>query len=257
MSNVNGKPVAREAAGSSSSSRSRELSRDFVFDMRNLSRQPGSLRDETRMVHAPDGVGSGLVLVPAGADVSLDLRFEAVSEGVLVTGSAVAPLTGECARCLDPVTSTIEVSFQELYLYQPGAAEEDDGEERYLDGDLLDLGPAFRDVVVLALPLSPLCREDCPGLCPECGAHLAEVGADHGHGETVDPRWAALRQIDVSDQELRGLYSGACRRRAGNMAPIPSKRPTGELKWLFPSGRCRAATRAPGAPSGRPPRRRW
>jgi uncharacterized protein len=206
MSNVNGKPVARGAPGSSgtpsSSARNRDLISGFVFDMRSLSRQPGSLRDETRTAHAPDGVGSGLVLVPAGAEVSLGLRFEAVSEGVLVTGSAVVPLTGECARCLDPVTSTMEVGFQELYLYQPGdEGEEADGEERFLDGDLLDLEPAFRDAVVLALPLSPLCREDCPGLCPECGVHLAEAGPDHGHGGNVDPRWATLRQLDVSDQE--------------------------------------------------------
>ena len=125
---------------------------------------------------APDGLGSGLVLVPAGADVALDLRFEAVSEGVLVTGSAVAPLTGECARCLDPLASTMEVSFQELYRYAIRVRTRDDGEERFLDGDLLDLEPAFRDAVVLALPLSPLCREDCPGLCAECGAQLADVG---------------------------------------------------------------------------------
>jgi uncharacterized protein len=206
MSNVNGKSVDRGAPGSWDSappaSRSKDLSRDFVFDMRSLSRQAGSFRDETRTARAPDGVGAGLVLVPAGADVALDLRFEAVSEGVLVTGSAVAPLTGECARCLDPVTSTMEVSFQELYLYQSADADEEaDDEERFLDGDLLDLEPAFRDAVVLALPLSPLCREDCPGLCPECGAHLAEAGPDHGHGENVDPRWASLRQIDVTDQE--------------------------------------------------------
>jgi uncharacterized protein len=203
MSNVNGKPVAHEAAGSGApSSKSRDLSSDFVFDMRVLGRQPGTFRDETRTARAPEGVGSGLVLVPAGADVTLDLRFEAVSEGVLVTGSAVAPLSGECARCLDPVSSTMEVSFQELYLYQSGSDDsDDDGEERFLDGDMLDLEPAFRDAVVLALPLSPLCREDCPGLCPECGARLAEAGPDHGHGDDVDPRWAALRRLDVSDQE--------------------------------------------------------
>ena len=203
MSNVNGKPVAHGAASSGApSSRSRDLSSDFVFDMRVLGRQPGTFRDETRTARAPAGVGSGLVLVPAGADVTLDLRFEAVSEGVLVTGSAIAPLTGECARCLDPVSSTMEVSFQELYLYQSGSDDsEDDGEERFLDGDLLDLEPAFRDAVVLAMPLSPLCREDCPGLCPQCGVRLAEAGPDHGHGDDVDPRWAALRRLDVSDQE--------------------------------------------------------
>jgi uncharacterized protein len=184
MSNANGKSVGRG---------------DFAFDMRPLGRQPGSFRAETRTAHAPEDLGSGLVRVPAGADVALDLRLEAVSEGVLVTGSAVAPLTGECARCLDPVSSTVEVTFQELYRYLPDPGEDEADEERFLDGDWLDLGPAFRDAVVLALPLSPLCREDCPGLCAECGARLAEAGPLHGHGEDLDPRWGLLRQLDVSD----------------------------------------------------------
>src|SRR5579859_2420489 len=170
---------------------------DFVFDMRVLGRRPGEYKDQKRTASAPDGLGSGLVLVPAGSDVALDLRFEAVSEGVLVTGSATAPLTGECARCLDPLASTIEVGFQELYRYLPDPGEDaNDGEERFLDGDFLDLEPAFRDAVVLALPLSPLCQEDCLGLCTECGAKLAEAGPDHGHGNRADPRWGALAQID-------------------------------------------------------------
>jgi uncharacterized protein len=173
---------------------------DFVFDMRALGRGPGQFRDEKRTAAAPAGLGSGLVLVPVGADVALDLRFEAVSEGVLVTGSAIAPLTGECARCLDPLTSTTEVSFQELYRYLPDPGEdEDDGEERFLDGDLLDLEPAFRDAVVLTLPLSPLCQDDCPGLCAECGAKLAEVGPDHRHGDKLDPRWGVLAKLDIHD----------------------------------------------------------
>ena len=210
MSNVNGKPVARgvpgahgqdPAQGSKSPHGHGRGSGDFVFDMRSLGRRPGEFRDEKRTAHAPDNLGSGLVLVPAGADVVLDLRFEAVSEGVLVTGSAVAPLTGECARCLDPLTSETEVGIQELYRYLPDpGADDEDEEDRFLDGDRLDLEPAFRDAVVLALPLSPLCREDCPGLCAECGAKLAEAGPDHGHGENLDPRWGALRQLDVSDR---------------------------------------------------------
>jgi uncharacterized protein len=203
MSNVNGKSVARGvpgAHGQGSSGQGRG-SGDFVFDMRSLGRAPGSFRDETRTARAPDGLGTGLALVPAGADVSLDLRFEAVSEGVLVTGSAVAPLTGECARCLEPLASTTEVGIQELYRYLPDPGEDEaDDEERFLDGDRLDLEPAFRDAVVLALPLSPLCREDCPGLCAECGVRLAEAGPRHRHGEDADPRWGPLRQIDVSDR---------------------------------------------------------
>ena len=173
----------------------------FVFDMRALGKNPGEFRDEKLTASAPDGVGSGLVLVPAGADVALDLRFEAVSEGVLVTGSAVAPLAGECARCLDPLTTSIEVSFQELYRYLPDPGEDkDDGEERFLDGDFLDLESAFRDAVVLALPLSPLCKDDCRGLCVECGAKLADVGPDHGHGDKVDPRWELLAKLDFNDR---------------------------------------------------------
>ena len=173
---------------------------DFTFDMRVLGKGPGEFRDEQRTATAPDGLGSGLVLVPAGADVALDLRFEAVSEGVLVTGSAVAPLTGECARCLEPLAAAIEVSIQELDRYLPDPGEdEDDGEEHFLDGDLLDLEPAFRDAVVLALPLSPLCSDDCQGLCVECGARLADVGPDHGHGDKVDPRWGLLAKLDLKD----------------------------------------------------------
>jgi uncharacterized protein len=185
-----GKPVSERARRGDS----------FVFDMRALGKRPGEFRDEKRTATAPDGVGSGLVLVPAGADVALELRFEAVSEGVLVTGSAVAPLTGECARCLDPLTSVTEVSFQELYRYLPEPGEDaSDGEEHFLDGDFLDLEPAFRDAVVLALPLSPLCRADCPGLCAECGAKLAEAGPGHRHGDKVDPRWDLLAKLDIHD----------------------------------------------------------
>jgi uncharacterized protein len=196
MSKGNEKPVAPAASARASANG------DFVFDMRALGRSPGDLRDERRTAHAPDGLGSGLVLVPAGADVALDLRFTAVSEGVLVTGSAIAPLAGECARCLDPLTDEMEVGFQELYRYLPDPDEDaDDGEERFLDGDLLDLEPAFRDAVVLALPLSPLCGEDCQGLCPECGAKLADAGPDHGHGAAVDPRWGPLAELDLSTDE--------------------------------------------------------
>jgi uncharacterized protein len=171
-----------------------------VFDIRTLSRQPGSARSENRVVPAPADLGVALARVPVGADIKLSVKLEAVMEGVLVTAEVAAPVTGECARCLEPVTTSVDVSFQELYESGDGQAGEDEDEDRrFLDADLLDLEPELRDAVVLALPLAPLCRSDCEGLCPDCGVRLAEAGPAHGHGEAPDPRWAALRQLNIPD----------------------------------------------------------
>jgi uncharacterized protein len=129
--------------------------------------------------------------VPEGAELTVDLQLEAVTEGILVTAEVTAPLTGECARCLEPLSQTADVRFQELFHY--GQDSGPDGEDGYsLDGDLLDLEPVLRDALVLALPLAPLCRDDCPGLCPECGVQLARAGRQHGHAAPADPRWAEL-----------------------------------------------------------------
>jgi uncharacterized protein len=196
----------------------------LVFDMRALGRQAGSARTQQLTVPAPGDLHLELARVPVGADMQLDVRFEAVTEGVLVTGTVTAPLAGECARCLAPVAASVTAAFTELYLYdgrphgprdgRPDKHDqhdqhhrhdprewldedaEPDREELYLDGDLLDLEPALRDAVVLALPMSPLCREDCPGLCVECGVPLADAGPGHRHDEPADPRWAALSQFD-------------------------------------------------------------
>jgi DUF177 domain-containing protein len=166
------------------------------------------MRQEHLTVPAPSDLGVEMVGVPRDADLELDLRLEAVMEGVLVTGTTRVPLVGECSRCLDPLTSTFEVEFQELFDYPDtrfGRSEQAAGEdERHLEGDLLDLEPVLRDAVVLALPLSPLCRDDCPGLCSECGVRLADEEPDHQH-DAVDPRWAALQGlVDQREENQEG-----------------------------------------------------
>lgn len=175
-----------------------------MVDTRPLGRQPGSMRTVNRIVTLTEGFETAMAGVPKGQEIELDLRLEAVMEGVLVTGTVNGNLTAECSRCLEPLSEGLEARFQEMFRY-PGddddataAGGEDSGDEDedyYLEGDLLDLEPVIRDAVVLALPLSPLCSPDCPGLCSECGVKLAEAGPDHGHGDGIDPRWDALRGI--------------------------------------------------------------
>jgi len=174
----------------------------LVLDTRELGRRPGSQRQVTRTAPAPADLGIEVLAVPEGAPVDMDLRLEAVMEGVLVTGTARADVDGECARCLDPIHETLEVTFQELYVYDDQDVDQgEDGETSVLEDDLLDLEPLLRDAVVLALPFQPLCQDDCPGLCVECGARLADAPG-HTHEAPVDPRWAALARLqDDTDQK--------------------------------------------------------
>ncbi|MGK5627061.1 YceD family protein [Streptomyces sp. URMC 123] len=173
-----------------------------MFDTHELGRRPGALQRLSRSVAAPKDLGIEVIRVPDDATVDIDLRLESVMEGVLVTGTARAPLSGECVRCLEPLERELEADFQEMFSYpeadargriaDPGADDEEDDILTLEDG-MFDLEPVLRDAVVLALPLQPVCREDCPGLCPDCGARLAE-DPDHHH-DAVDIRWAALQGL--------------------------------------------------------------
>ncbi|HEY5833648.1 YceD family protein [Streptomyces sp.] len=180
-----------------------------MFDTRELGRRPGAMKKVSRSVPAPEDLGIEVIGVPAGVTVELDLRLESVMEGVLVTGTARAPLRGECVRCLEPVERELDADFQEMFSYPDADTRTarrdeagDDAEEEdvfYLEADLLGLEPVLRDAVVLALPMQPVCRDDCPGLCAECGVRLADE-PDHHH-EVTDIRWAALKDFQDENQE--------------------------------------------------------
>lgn len=157
-------------------------------------------------VPVTERIGNEVVGVPAGdrrrqsvddhaPTVDLDLRLESVAEGVLVSGTAAATAEGQCARCLIDLTEPVVVTIRELYAYPESATAattEDDEVERLVD-ELVDLEAVVRDEIVLALPLAPLCRPDCPGLCPDCGERFDDLEPGHSH-EILDPRWAALRE---------------------------------------------------------------
>ncbi|WP_309504632.1 MULTISPECIES: YceD family protein [Nocardioides] len=172
-----------------------------MLDTRELGRRPGSQHQVTLTVPAPADLGIEVLRVPEGSQVELDLRLEAVMEGVLVTGTAAVELVGECARCLDEISDESVVDLQELFVYedQRHPSEEDD-EVSTLKGDLVDLEPLLRDAVVLALPFQPLCEDDCPGMCPDCGARLKD-DPDHAHDAPIDPRWAGLTALQHDEQD--------------------------------------------------------
>ncbi|MEV0293010.1 DUF177 domain-containing protein [Nocardia sp. NPDC050710] len=203
------------SAGSGSTSRSRAASHRqpdaaFVLDVRSLGRRPGTMKELRRTVIAADRIGLEMIAVPVGSEVELDLRLQAVSEGVLVTGTVSAPTAGECSRCLEAFTGEAELNLTELFAYPDSATEqttEDDEIYRMVD-DTIDLEPVIIDQLGLELPLQPLCTPDCAGLCPECGVRMAIAGSDHGH-EILDPRWAGLAKFATESPGSGSPDSGA------------------------------------------------
>ena len=139
-------------------------------------------------VPAPADLGIG---VPQDSDIELDLRFEAVVEGVLVTGAATVQVHGQCARCLDDIDYDETFNLQELFFY-PGREVEED--ERQVVDETIDLEETLREAVVLELPFTPLCTDDCLGLCPECGFNRND-DLEHGHEQRLDPRWEKLTEL--------------------------------------------------------------
>jgi uncharacterized protein len=123
--------------------------------------------------------------VPEGSPVEVDVALESVFGGVVVSGTVSACWEGECGRCLGPATGRICVDVREVY------SEQADPELEYpLTADWLDLEPLAHDACILELPLAPLCRPDCLGLCPGCGVNRNNETCTCT--ERTDPRWAAL-----------------------------------------------------------------
>jgi len=180
----------------SSPHRPRDTRSGLVLDTHELGRRAGAMRVVQRSVEAPADLGIAVIGVPPGSPVELDLRLESVVEGVLVTGTATVEIRGECVRCLGEVADELEVDIQELFVYPGSDATEEEASR--LEGDLIDLEPLLRDGVVLDLPFRPLCREDCQGLCTECGARL-EDNSRHTHEAPLDPRWETLHRLGGGD----------------------------------------------------------
>lgn len=119
-------------------------------------------------------------------------RFTRTPQGLLSQGKMRAVLYTDCARCLTTFPQPLDIDFTELYAFalkfatESGLILPDDGN--------IDLEPLVREYMLLEVPLNPLCKPDCKGLCPICGGNLNEEVCDHDT-EVFDPRLAALKTL--------------------------------------------------------------
>jgi uncharacterized protein len=160
------------------------------------------MKEIQRTVAAPTRIGLDAIAIEADTPVELDLRLEAVSEGVLVTGTVRADTAGECTRCLEPVTGSVDLYLTELFAYPDSVTEAstEADEIGHVVDDTIDLEQLIIDGIGLALPFSPLCEDDCAGLCQQCGVRLADAEPGHQH-DLIDPRWAKLAAMLPTDSD--------------------------------------------------------
>ena len=168
---------------------------EFLVSIHDLKRQPGEMMEIKRSFPNPERIGIDVIAIEPGQEMSIVGKVESVSTGVLATCEITSQARGECVRCLDPITLDVNASIQELFFYAiPVDLDEDEDEPLLITEEEIDLLAPIRDAVILDLPLTPHCSQECLGLCPECGEKISENPSGHHH-EQIDPRWAALKKL--------------------------------------------------------------
>jgi uncharacterized protein len=175
-------PLASRAIGGSG----------FQLSLRQLRRTQGALKQF--VIDQPLGaaVVAGLVELPPERVIHLAGSLESAGDGVWLRAVAEVELDAQCARCLSAFTYPCQVEVEELFVYPEQAERYQDLDAPLIHDDQIDLADPVRDAIILDQPLSPLCREDCRGLCPQCGADL-NAETDHDHPDSIDARWIGLR----------------------------------------------------------------
>lgn len=179
---------------SSENAPSTSLDTALVFDAVDLVGRIGSHRRIERTVPAPAREAGGVAMqVPEGQDIAVEAELESVVEGIYVHGTVTAHLEGECSRCLDPVEQDITARLDELFMYPEKVKADEQEDTTLFEDDAVNLGPLTRDALAMDADERPLCREDCPGLCSQCGFRM-EDDPDHQH-DVIDDRFAKLQGL--------------------------------------------------------------
>ena len=161
------------------------------FSLRQVKLRPGEqFRDELE-VELPAFEFGGQRYVPVPEKVPAELSVSRATTGTVFSLAFEARLFGPCYRCLGDAVLDVPVHARE---YQATIPDSEELATPYVVDDTLDVSAWARDAVALALPDKILCREDCAGLCPECGKNLNDEPHSHEE-EHGDPRWAALEAL--------------------------------------------------------------
>ncbi|KAB8294370.1 YceD family protein [Bifidobacterium avesanii] len=192
----------------------------WAVPVAQIASRPGQSKPIDAVFPAPSGIGDAIVGVDEGADVTVTGSFDSIIDGIIFTGRVSAPAHAECTRCLKPIEHPWEANVTAFFPFDDSRnarngrgdkgevdiiAGEDESEDTYPlspDGAFADIEALLRDTLVEALPLQPLCRPDCRGLCSQCGADLNEE-PDHHH-ETTDIRFAALADFKAKLEAEQG-----------------------------------------------------
>jgi len=160
----------------------------LVVNIVELTRRPGMVKD-VRVDVPAESLAFDDERIDGSHDVGVDLQVESVSGGLVVHGEVTAHAHGVCSRCLADIDLRLRSEVDEIYQRVP------DNPDAYpLEGEQMDLSEMVRETVLLGIPEAPLCRPDCPGLCPTCGANLS-AGPCGCAPKQGDDRWAVLDQL--------------------------------------------------------------
>ena len=169
----------------------------MVIDLANVVARPKAIE----VAFSPDEINLDIDGTSLSGDVSYSGETERVIEKVHVRGTVKAEVRVDCTRCLEPVTSKFEITFDDVFVNPEedeaeveivlGAEELD--ESIAIDGKI-DVGEVVREQIILALPDQVFCKEDCKGLCPKCGSNRNLIDCKC-IDEEIDPRWAALKSF--------------------------------------------------------------
>lgn len=164
----------------------------LLINVAELLRRAGSVREVDRRIDV-DAFNFGDPRMVANSQVEIGLTLEALTDGIVVHGRLCADWVSECRRCLRQLSGRSETEVQELY-----QAVVIDPDAYPIVGEQLDLLEMVRENLLLAVPVAPLCKVDCPGLCSQCGADLQTTKCGCSN-KIADERWAALDLLKIDE----------------------------------------------------------